>query len=230
MMGSVCMNVACADTAIGGEKTVLFFSGSDLWRHGSFSHGGLLWSPGGLERDGFTLKLLLGGGRYQYVSGALADSLVTGNQAIAFVMPGWRIRKDRLIVSFFAGADYQYHLLLPDDPTNSLRGEKWGVRAGFDLWFEPAPNTMIGADASISSVGPSYSARLAYGWKLPGGSYIGPEIGGFADGDNYNQMRIGLHITSFRTRGLEWSAALGWTLDSDERDSLYGRLGVLSRR
>jgi hypothetical protein len=27
----------------------------------------------------------------------------------------------------------------------------------------------------------------------------------------------------------EWSAGLGWASDSDERDGLYGKLGVISR-
>ena len=32
----------------------LLFSGYDLWRNGGFGHGGVVWSPGGLEREGFT--------------------------------------------------------------------------------------------------------------------------------------------------------------------------------
>jgi hypothetical protein len=30
------------------------FAGTDLWRDGAFVHGGLLWSPAGLDADGFT--------------------------------------------------------------------------------------------------------------------------------------------------------------------------------
>ncbi len=28
----------------------LLFTGSDLWRNGAFTYGGLLWSPGGLDQ------------------------------------------------------------------------------------------------------------------------------------------------------------------------------------
>jgi hypothetical protein len=49
----------------------LFFGGVDLWRYGDFLYGGGLWSPGGLDRDGFTLKLLLNSGRYRYFAGDL---------------------------------------------------------------------------------------------------------------------------------------------------------------
>jgi hypothetical protein len=44
----------------------LLFAGFDLWRNGGFAHGGLLWSPGGIEREGLTFKLLLAGGLYRY--------------------------------------------------------------------------------------------------------------------------------------------------------------------
>jgi len=227
---SVSSNIASADIEIDDEKTTLFFAGGDLWRHGLFSYGGLLWSPAGLDNQGFTLKILLGGGRYRYISGALGNAAVVGEQDLAFVLPGWRFQKDRLTVSFFAGLDAQHHRLIPDDPSSSLRGTELGVRGGFDLWFEPGPHTMIGADASISSVGPSYSARLAFGWRLPDSFYVGPEIGGFADGQNYHQVRAGLQVTGVKTGQLEWSAGFGWAFDRDDRNGLYGRLGVFVRR
>ena len=41
---------------------VILFSGGDIWRKGAFAHGGLLWSPQGLDSQGFTLKAVLSGG------------------------------------------------------------------------------------------------------------------------------------------------------------------------
>jgi hypothetical protein len=40
----------------GGPNTpdFLFFAGTDFWRYGAFLYGGVLWSPGGLDADGFT--------------------------------------------------------------------------------------------------------------------------------------------------------------------------------
>jgi hypothetical protein len=51
---------ALADGA--DDHTVLLFAGTDIWRDGAFLYGGTLWSPAGLDREGFTLKLLLAGG------------------------------------------------------------------------------------------------------------------------------------------------------------------------
>jgi hypothetical protein len=230
IISSVWRDTASADFEPDEKKTLLLFSGADLWWHGWFSHKGILWSPGGLESEGFTLKLLLGAGLYQYKSGALADEAVVGAQAIAFALPGWRFQKDRTTFSVFAGADMQHHHLMPDDPANSLRGTKLGIRGGFDLWYQHNPDMMIGADVSVSTVGPSYSARLALGWRIPESLYIGPEASGFANGNEYRQLRVGLHITGARMDDLEWTIGLGWAFDSDERSGLYGRLGAIVRK
>ncbi|MEA2928880.1 MAG: hypothetical protein QOG38_1308, partial [Hyphomicrobiales bacterium] len=61
---------ARANTTQDGEAAhFLLHGGFDLWRNGGFGHGGLLWSPDGLNKEGFTFKLLLGGGTYRYRSG-----------------------------------------------------------------------------------------------------------------------------------------------------------------
>ena len=36
------------------NPSFLLFAGSDLWRDGEFLNGGTLWSPKGLNNDGFT--------------------------------------------------------------------------------------------------------------------------------------------------------------------------------
>jgi hypothetical protein len=95
--------------------------------------------------------------------------------------------------------------------------------AGFALpgWLE--------VNASLSSVGPSYSARAAFGWRLFEKFYAGPEVQGFAFDNNYRQFRAGLHLTTFKTESFEWSGGLGWALDSDDRHGFYARLGVIAR-
>lgn len=48
--------VALPEARAGGTENppLLLFAGTDLWRDGHFLYGGLLWSPGGVDRDGFT--------------------------------------------------------------------------------------------------------------------------------------------------------------------------------
>jgi len=208
----------------------LLFADADLWRHGGFTHGGVLWSPSGLDREGFALKLMFGGGVYRYRSGALGNAEIDGRQLAAAVLPGWRFIRNRLFVTAFAGLDLQSHRLSPDDPSAGLRGNYAGLRTGFDLWYEPSATTMVTADASVSTVGPSYSARLATGWRMFGRYYVGPELQAFAADNNYRQFRAGLHVTGLRIGEFEWSAGVGWARDSDQRSSAYGKLGVFTRR
>jgi hypothetical protein len=163
--------------------TILLFSGTDLWRHGGSVHGGLLWSPEGLDHEGFTFKLLSGAGVYRFHSGALGTE-ITARQFTAFALPGWRFIHENAQVTAFAGLDVQDHRLTPDDISARLRGRLVGVRSGFDFWYEPSPTDMLAADASASTIGRSYSARLAYGWRFLESLYLGPEIHALGS-DNY---------------------------------------------
>jgi hypothetical protein len=211
------------------QPRFLFFAGSDLWRHGGFAHGGLLWSPGGLDQDGFTFKVLVGGGLYQYVSGALDNAEVTGRELMGFAMPGWRFKHPGFELILSAGLDLQQHRLSPDDPTASLRGGYAGIRGSADLWLEPSAATMLAVNGSVSSIGPTYSVRAAMGVRLFDRFYVGPEGQAF-DCDNYRQYRVGLHLTGLKMESFEWSAGVGWSQDTDDRSGVYGKLGVIARR
>jgi hypothetical protein len=217
-----------AQTAKDGEtaQRFLFFSGVDLWSNGGFGHGGLLWSPAGLDHEGFTLKTLLGAGTYKYHTGATE---VTGMQFLGAVMPGWRFKRDAFEVTAFVGLDVQNHRLRPDDAGNQLRGTHAGLRGGFDLWWEPSKTTMAAASVSLSTVGSSYWTRGAYGWRVFDLIYLGPEAQALGN-TTYHQYRLGLHATAFKTGQFEWSAGAGFASDSDHRSGAYGRIGMLARR
>src|SRR5947208_2388552 len=190
---------------------LLMFGGFDLWRNGGFVHGGVLWSPDGLGHEGFTFKLLFGGGLYRYQSGGTE---ITGETALAAAMPGWRFKYDRLEITAVAGLDLQTHQLAPDDPGNRLRGTRAGLRVGADLWYQPSDAMMVNAGVSASTIGPNYWSRVATGWRLFDQAWIGPEALALG-GSNYQQVRLGVHATAFKTDAVEWSAGLGYVRDSD---------------
>jgi hypothetical protein len=207
---------------------LLLFSGSDLWGHGSFLYGGALWSPGGLDHGGFTLKALISAGTYNYLSGTLGGTQVDGRELVAQVLPGWRFKIGATEIKVFAGLDLQNHRLSPDDPGSKLRGSDAGVRAAIEFWTEPTAATMIEADGSASTIATSYAVHAAVGWRIFNLFYLGPEVQAFAS-DDYTQRRIGMHITALKIGEAEWSAAAGYATDSDHRDSAYARFSV-SRR
>ena len=192
------------------QAQLLLFSSTDLWRNGGFAHSGLVWAPSGLDRDGPVLKLIFGGGIYRYTSGALGNAEVVGTQLVGGILPGWRFVRDNLTVTAFVGLDVQRHKLTPDDPSAGLRGTYVGARTGFELWYQPTAATMVAADASVSSIGVSYNARLAAGLRVLDSFYLGPEVQAFAADGNYRQFRAGMHLTGLRFGEFEWSAGAGW--------------------
>jgi hypothetical protein len=204
----------------------LLSGGVDLARHGGSIYGGMLWSPNGLAREGFTLKLLVAGGQYRYQGDG---SEIDGRYGLLSAMAGWRIKRDRLEVTVFTGPDVQSHGLTPDDPQNKLRGGNFGIRFGGDLWYQPSDAFMATGSVSVSSIGPNFWSRGAVGWYLFERAWIGPEVMALG-GDRYRQFRLGVHATSFRTKEFEWSGGFGYARDSENRNGAYVRIGVLTRR
>jgi len=227
---SVASVSSAADESAEDQPRFLLFSTTDLWRQGGFAHGGLLWAQQGLGRNGLVLKLIAGGGVYHYTSGALGNADVRGNMLSGSILPGYRFVSDGAVLTVYLGYDFQQHRLSPDDPSAGLRGGYVGVRTGFDLWYQPTTATMLAADASVSTIGGSYDARIAAGVRAFDAFYAGPEIQAFGADGNYQQYRAGLHITGFHTGDFEWSAGFGWATDNDDHDSAYGKLGVFTRR
>jgi hypothetical protein len=228
-MALCCVGVPAGWAADGGDFRVILFSGADIWFNGAFAHGGLLWSPGGLDRDGFTFKALLSGGFYRYDAGDLGGARVNGTEITGQFLPGWRIKRGTLELKAFVGAELRRNRLSPDDPGNPLRGNKVGVRFSAELWYEPTPTTMLAADASVSTIVTDFTARAAFGWRTLDRFYLGPETQVYGD-DGYRQLRFGLHLTGFKSGDSEWCAAAGWSLDTDNRSSPYVRIGFMQRR
>lgn len=205
----------------------LYFSGFDLWGRGSSGYGGMLWSPGGLNADGFTLKLLLAGGSYLY-SGGSND--FRGTYLLASILPGYRIKRGDVEIKLFGGLDLQHHGVSPDDPANSLKGNHVGARFNVDAWWEPIPATMmLTTTLTGSTIGSNFGIRGAAGWKMLDRFWAGPEIE--TSGDRiYRQYRVGAHITSLKFGEFEWAFGAGYVEDNSHRSGLYGRFSLLTRQ
>jgi hypothetical protein len=211
-----------------GPKELIAFSGSDVWRQGAFGYGGALWAPGGLDGDGFVVKLFATRGYYAYRSGTLGNATVSGIMYAASVMPGMRFSVNGVFVTVYAGLDYQVHALTPVDPTNETIGSHAGARFAADLWYEPSKFTMTAFSATLSTIGGAYAVRAAFGWRLWESVYVGPEALAYGQRD-YRQVRIGAHITGLKFLRLEWQAGVGYALDDDGNAGAYVRLGVSDR-
>jgi len=205
----------------------LFFGGTDLWRYGAFAYGGALWSPGGVDADGFTLKMLLNGGGYVYHSGAL-QSDVNGTLISAAALPGWRFSRDGLIVSVFAGPVVQDYQLSPFDPGSRLHGLYGGGEFATDIWYQPTPNIMAAINGTLATIGPTGSLRGAFGVRVFDRAFVGPEAQQLWCG-NFQEFQAGAHITGWHIGAAEFSAGSGWSMTSDHRTGAYLRPGFNMR-
>jgi hypothetical protein len=227
----VCMVLWCAaaraQAVPANTPSFLLFTGADLWRYGAFLYGGGLWSPAGLDRDGFTLKLLLNGGGYTYTSGDL-HTAIDGTMVSAAALPGWRVSRDSLTVSVFAGPVAQDYRLTPYDPGSKLHGAYIGAQFATEVWYQPTADTMAAVSGAIASIGPTGSVRAAFGVRAFDAMFLGPETEMLWCGD-FQQVELGAHITAFHFKAMEWSAGGGWSMDSDRRSGPYLRLGVSAK-
>lgn len=224
------MTCAAVDQAAAGgagNPSFLLFSGSEFWRYGAFLYGGLLWSPAGIDTDGFTFKMLLEGGKYSYVSGGLQE-IIDGTKFSAAALPGWRFIGSGLTVTLFAGPLVQDYRLTPDDPGSRLRGFYVGAQTGVDIWYQPNALTMAALSGALTTIGPTGYVRAAFGFRLSAPAFVGPEIGEFWCAD-YQELELGAQVTALRVNAVQWSIGSGWALTSDQRSGAYLRLGVNAR-
>jgi hypothetical protein len=218
-----CTTVDRADAGGPDQPSFLFFSGTDLWRYGGFLYSGLLWSPTGLDTEGFVGKVLLDGGEYSYISSDLNEN-IDGTKLSAAALPGWRFIRDGLTVSLFGGPVVQDYRLTPYDPGSRLHGFYAGGEFASDIWYQPNATTMASVNGSITSIGPTGYVRAAVGFRFFTPAFFGPEIAQIWCGD-FEQIEFGAHVTALRINATEWSMGTGLALTSDQRYGPYLRLG-----
>jgi len=223
----VCAGDDCATAGALDDHSFLLFAGTDIWRYGGFLYGGFLWSPKGLDTDGFTFKMLLDGGAYSYVSGTLQQT-VDGTKLSAAALPGWRFTRGGLNVTVFAGPAVQDYRLTPNDPGSHLHGLYAGGETAVDIWYQPSAMTMAAFNGAIASIGPTGYVRAAIGVRVLNAGFIGPEIEEIWCAD-FEELEFGAHLTGLRFNTVEWSMASGFALTSDQRSGPYLRLGVNAR-
>ena len=145
-------------------------------------------------------------------------------------MAGYRFVRDKTFVTVFAGVDVQYHRFTPYDPTNVLRGTHAGIRGAIEFWHEPDAHSMWAADASVSSIGPSYAGRVAFGWRMCDAFYLGPEVAASPAATATSNFAPDCTSPDFASPRSNGRLAPAGLRDSNDREGFYGRIGLIARR
>ena len=133
--------------------------------------------------------------------------------------------RDGISIAVYAGPIVQDYRLSPYDPGSLLHGFYSGAQLAADVWYQPTLTSMVALNGTIASIAAIGTLRAAVGWQFSEPFFVGPEAQALWCID-YQQWRLGAHITGFRINGIDWSAAAGLTVEFFGRVGPYLRLGV----
>ena len=174
-----------------------------------------------IAESGFRLFLKAGGSQEETRRQAPHG---TTYKAESQAMLGYEWRIGDSFLAFYAGSDFENEQRI-ETIAPSVFTTRYGARLQADLWAIPADRMMLQANAYVSSIGQRLWGRLASGWQMPIGLYVGPEIEAYRERD-YRKLRLGLHLTGLRFLGLEWRLSGGLQKTSDNPPEIYGTLGL----
>lgn len=176
---------------------------------------------GGLAESGFRLFVKAGGAQEQ-TRRHRPHGATYKSETQALLGYEWRIGDSFL--ALYAGSDFE-----SEQQTEafgpSFIGTRYGARAQADLWLVPSPGVVVQANGYISTVNGRLWARVAPGWRIPAGFYLGPEFEAYGERD-YRKYRLGLHLTGLRFLGLEWRFSGGLQMTNDRPSTYYVALGL----
>jgi hypothetical protein len=179
---------------------------------------------GGLDASGFRTLIKLGGA-HETPNGPRPRGNLYKAEGQALLGYEWRVSDTFL--SLYTGPDYEEEIRVCGCAVSVTT--RFGARLQGDLWATPTRETMLQASAYFSTMDRRLWGRLAGGWAVPLGLYVGPEIEAYRQ-TGYHKLRFGLHATGFRFLGLSWRLSGGWQATSDRKGEAYATLGVHWRR
>jgi len=179
-----------------------------------------------LETSGLRLRIAGLGGVYRYNSTATLTSPahgIEGRLADGAAMVGYEWVTKTTTVAGYVGAEIVNNHITPDDPNNTVKGTRGGLRIGVDAYVTPSDQTMLSGVAYYSTNNSAYYARGKFGMAIGDRVYIGPEVAIL--GDNFfRQMRIGGHVSGVRFGALQLGVATGFMSDRVRGSGAYGTL------
>ncbi len=177
------------------------------------------------KMDETGVRLRLGGllGQYTYVSISPGVGEVKGTEASGSLMAGYEWVSTNATFAIFLGGEFQNRRLDKNDPSNSVIGNKGGMKASVDFHVTPTSYTMVAGTISYSTNNNAYYSRFKAGMKISENMYLGPEL--LFLGDNfYGQWRAGAHLTGAKFGALQFGVSGGYVNDRRAGSGVYGIL------
>ena len=205
----------------------LVYSGFDFNSQSAYTGyiGGNFAPWGDLETSGFRFSLFGAAGTYRYDSGS--GTSIRGTFETGDVLVGYGFNRDSLSAKFMIGLNAQNHSLSSPDPANPVQGTQVGLKLQGDFYANPTPQTMVFGLGSYSTAFQTYYTEFKGGLELFGVKelYLGPQF--IAQGnEQYDQWRVGAHVTGIKYGRAELGFAAGYLQDSRNGPGAYGMVSL----
>jgi hypothetical protein len=208
----------------GGSAFVVFW-GQDLDAISRFTSAGAKIRPlRPIGDDRLVLLASAGGGtwmdrralalRRESDSGSFRAHLSAGTE---LVLAGGSL-------GLFLGSEYWRET--GTDPVGAVlrRDRRWGLRGQIDWWSNPTPDTLLTATLVASGAKRDLWTRAAFGWRVGGWGFVGPEATLSASSDS-RKVRFGAHWSELEFSGFRFRLGAGWSRESGQRAGAYLSLG-----
>jgi hypothetical protein len=201
-------------------KSFIGVDATPAWLH---VYGGATLAPyGHLSTSGFRLWIYGESGTYRYLSSP--TSTVRGAEQLGDVLVGYGFSGETYSLNLFIGANVDNQKLFSPDPENSVQGTKFGGKIRAEFWTQPTSWSLLCAEADYSTAFQRYHVLGHLGFEtFSKGVFLGPEVSVMGN-EQYNQWRVGAHLTAVRQKYGEVNLSVGYAMTSDFRPGAYGML------
>ena len=221
-------DLAGADWLGGGADSFAGVDAGDTWL---FSYGGFSLAPGGLDRDGWRIRLYAGTGYYNYTpSGGASPNAFAPRRADVFqleALAGWQFSTGLITAKLFAGVAYEDHTISPADPDNAIAGAHLGAKLAVETWFDVSQWAWASADASYATGIDAYSGAVKLGLRPFEWVSLGPEASVFGNRE-FDGHRLGA-FARWHCGGCDMTVSGGISGDYDDETGAYGALSFYSQ-
>ncbi|MGH1379049.1 MAG: cellulose biosynthesis protein BcsS [Alphaproteobacteria bacterium] len=208
-----------------GDKTA-YWAGVDFTDDSTFGYAGVAYALNGtLLEDGWLGRIGLGYGQYEYNTVAVSGLGVDGDNIRANAMIGYQKYLGTMLVSAFAGIDYNDHDLSPNDPGNDVDGSKAGVMAQVEVRKDFDELTQLNFNVNYSTAYDNYYASTRLERDM-GSFKIGPQFSVLGS-ESFDQKRLGVYVATDRLLPVNLSFKVGQSWASRRGDdSPYIGFGI----
>ncbi|KAB1075372.1 cellulose biosynthesis protein BcsS [Methylobacterium planeticum] len=208
--------MATGAPAAEGEASTLLFGSLDA-AASTFATAGAKIALDRLDRPGFVALASAGIGRRVERSSCTCDTRagvasLARHTFLGSALVGYQWFADWGVVAAYAGVEGSREAILDGNTLYVFPG-RTGLRLHGEVWARPSTDTLLAATAILGSARGDAWTRIALGYRL-WDTYLGPEVGLYADRTGYRKWSIGLHGTDFAIGRFGLRASAGFQFES----------------